>query len=98
MFMGDTGSPPLGGALGTFAVVLRQELLLLIAGGIFVIEAASVMIQVFTFKTFNKRIFLCTPIHHHFEKKNWTETQIVVRFWIISGLCALIALATLKLR
>lgn len=98
MFMGDTGSLPLGGALGTFAVVLRQELLLLIAGGIFVIEAASVIIQIFTVRTFNKRLFLCTPIHHHFEKKNWTETQIVVRFWIISGLCALIALASLKLR
>lgn len=98
MFMGDTGSLALGGALGTFAVVVRQELLLVIAGGIFVIEALSVVLQVASFKIFNKRIFLCAPIHHHFEKKGWTETQIVVRFWILSGLCALIALATLKLR
>ena len=98
MFMGDTGSLALGGALGTFAVVVRQELLLVIAGGIFVLEALSVVLQVASFKIFNKRIFLCAPIHHHFEKKGWTETQIVVRFWILSGLCALIALATLKLR
>lgn len=98
MFMGDTGSLALGGALGTFAVVVRQELLLVIAGGIFVLEAVSVLLQVASFKIFNKRIFLCAPIHHHFEKKGWTETQIVVRFWILSGLCALMALATLKLR
>lgn len=98
MFMGDTGSLALGGALGTFAVVVRQELLLVIAGGIFVLEALSVILQVGSFKIFQKRIFLCSPIHHHFEKKGWTETQIVVRFWILSGLCALMALATLKLR
>lgn len=98
MFMGDTGSLALGGALGTFAVVLRQELLLVLAGGVFVMEAVSVMLQVGSFKLFNKRIFLCTPIHHHFEKKGWTETQIVVRFWILSGLFAMMALASLKLR
>ncbi|MBR2510531.1 MAG: phospho-N-acetylmuramoyl-pentapeptide-transferase [Lentisphaeria bacterium] len=98
MFMGDTGSLALGGALGTFAVVLRQELLLILAGGVFVMEAVSVVLQVGSFKLFNKRIFLCTPIHHHFEKKGWTETQIVVRFWILSGLFALMALASLKLR
>ena len=98
MFMGDTGSLALGGALGTFAVVLRQELLLVLAGGVFVMEAVSVVLQVGSFKLFNKRIFLCTPIHHHFEKKGWTETQIVVRFWILSGLFALMALASLKLR
>lgn len=98
MFMGDTGSLALGGALGMFAVVLRQELLLIIAGGVFVMEAGSVLLQVASFKLFQKRIFLCSPIHHHFEKKGWTETQIVVRFWILSGLFAMMALATLKLR
>lgn len=98
MFMGDTGSLALGGALGTFAVVLRQELLLIVAGGVFVMEAVSVVLQICSFRIFNKRIFLCTPIHHHFEKKGWTETQIVVRFWILSGVFALMALASLKLR
>ncbi|MBR2632390.1 MAG: phospho-N-acetylmuramoyl-pentapeptide-transferase [Lentisphaeria bacterium] len=98
MFMGDTGSLALGGALGMLAVITRQELLLLLVGSVFVIEAVSVMIQVASFRLFGKRVFLCTPIHHHFERLNWTETQIVVRFWIISGVCALLALATLKLR
>ena len=98
MFMGDTGRLALGGALGMLAVITRQELLLLLVGSVFVIEAVSVMIQVASFRLFGKRVFLCTPIHHHFERLNWTETQIVVRFWIISGVCALLALATLKLR
>ena len=98
MFMGDTGSLALGGALGMLAVITRQELLLLLVGSVFVLEAVSVMIQVASFRLFGKRVFLCTPIHHHFERLNWTETQIVVRFWIISGVCALLALATLKLR
>ncbi len=98
MFMGDTGSLPLGGAVGMLAVLSRQELLLLLVGGVFVMEIVSVMLQVTSFRLTGKRIFLCTPIHHHFERRGWTETQIVVRFWILSGVFALAALATLKLR
>ena len=98
MFMGDTGSLALGGCIGLIAVLVKQELLLLIVGWVFVMEAGSVMLQVLSFKLTGKRIFLCAPIHHHFEKKGWPETQIVVRFWIIAGICALIGLATLKLR
>lgn len=98
MFMGDTGSLALGGAVGMLAVLTRQELLLVLVGFIFILEAASVMLQVASFKLTGKRIFLCAPIHHHFERKGWTETQIVVRFWIISIVFALIALSTLKLR
>lgn len=99
MFMGDTGSLALGGAIGMLAVLTRQEILLLLVGGVFVMEAASVMLQVGYFKmTKGKRIFLCTPIHHHFERKNWTESQIVVRFWILAGVFALLALTSLKLR
>ena len=98
MFMGDTGSLALGGAVGMLAVLTRQELLLALIGGVFVMEIVSVMMQVASFKMTGKRIFLCTPIHHHFERKGWTETQIVVRFWILSGIFALMALATLKLR
>lgn len=98
MFMGDTGSLALGGVVGLLAVLVRQEILLALVGGVFVMEAGSVMIQVASFKTTGKRVFLCTPIHHHFERLGWTETQIVVRFWILAGVFALIALATLKLR
>lgn len=98
MFMGDTGSLALGGAVGFLAVLVRQEVLLILVGGVFVMEAASVMLQVPYFKLTGKRIFPCTPIHHTFERRGWTETQIVVRFWILSGVFALIALATLKLR
>ena len=98
MFMGDTGSLALGGAVGMLAVLTRQELLLALIGGVFVMEIVSVMLQVVSFKLTGKRIFLCSPIHHHFERKGWTETQIVVRFWILSGIFALLALATLKLR
>lgn len=98
MFMGDTGSLALGGGIGMLAVLSRQELLLALVGGVFVMEIVSVMLQVASFKLTGKRIFLCTPIHHHFERKGWTETQIVVRFWILSGIFALMALATLKLR
>jgi len=98
MFMGDTGSLALGGTIGLIAVLVKQELTLVIVGGVFVIEALSVIIQVVSFKLFKKRIFLCTPIHHHFERLGWTESQIVIRFWIISGILALIGLATLKLR
>ncbi|OGV59123.1 MAG: phospho-N-acetylmuramoyl-pentapeptide-transferase [Lentisphaerae bacterium GWF2_52_8] len=98
MFMGDTGSLALGGTIGLLAVLVKQEITLIIVGGVFVMEALSVMLQVASFKLFKKRIFLCTPIHHHFEQKGWTETQIVVRFWILSGIFALVGLATLKLR
>jgi phospho-N-acetylmuramoyl-pentapeptide-transferase len=98
MFMGDTGSLALGGTIGLIAVLVKQELALVIVGGVFVMEALSVVIQVASFKLRGKRVFLCAPIHHHFEQKGWTETQIVVRFWILSGIFALIGLATLKLR
>ena len=90
VFMGDTGSMAIGGALGAFAVMMETELLLLLIGGIFVIEALSVMIQVFTFKYLGRRVFLMAPIHHHFAMKAWSETKIMVRFWIATGiLCAL---------
>lgn len=98
MFMGDTGSLALGGVIGLIAVLVHQEILLILVGGVFVMEIVSVMLQVTSFKLTGKRIFKCTPIHHHFEKSGWTETQIVVRFWILAGLFALIGLATLKLR
>jgi phospho-N-acetylmuramoyl-pentapeptide-transferase len=98
VFMGDTGSLALGGALGTLAVATKHELVLAIAGGIFVAEALSDIIQVGSFKLRGKRVFLMAPLHHHFEKKGWSETTVVVRFWIVSILLALAALATLKLR
>ncbi len=98
VFMGDVGSLALGGALGTIAIMIRQEILLALVGGIFVIEALSVMIQVFWFKLTGKRVFLMAPIHHHFEKKGWAEQQIVVRFWIVSVILALLALSSLKIR
>lgn len=98
MFMGDTGSLALGGIIGLIAVLVKQELTLILVGGVFVIEALSVILQVGYFKMTGKRIFLCAPIHHHFERKGWTETQIVVRFWILAGIFALSALATLKIR
>ncbi len=98
VFMGDTGSLALGGALGAIAVCTKHELVLGIVGGLFVIEALSVIIQVAYFKRTGKRVFLMAPIHHHFEKKGWAEPQIVIRFWIISLILALIGLATLKVR
>ena len=98
MFMGDTGSLPLGGAVGMLAVLARQEFLLLLVGGVFVMEIVSVILQVASLRLTGRRLFICTPIHHHFERKGWTETQIVVRFWILAGVFALAALATLKLR
>jgi phospho-N-acetylmuramoyl-pentapeptide-transferase len=97
VFMGDTGSLPLGGLLGLLAVVSRQELLLLLAGGVFVAEAASVILQVGHYKWRRRRVFLCAPLHHHFQFRGWPESRIVVRFWIASALCAILALATLKL-
>jgi len=98
LFMGDVGSLALGGALGTIAVLIRQEFLLPIVGGIFVIEVLSVMIQVASFKMTGKRVFLMAPVHHHFEKLGWPEQKIVVRFWIVSAILGLVALSTLKLR
>ena len=98
VFMGDTGSLALGGALGAIAVVTKHEIVLAIVGGLFVVEALSVIIQVLYFKKTGRRVFLMAPIHHHFEKKGWHESQIVIRFWIIALVLALIGLATLKLR
>lgn len=98
VFMGDTGSLALGGALGAIAVATKHEIVLAIVGGLFVVEALSVIIQVLYYKRTGKRVFLMAPIHHHFEKKGWHESQIVIRFWIISLVLALIGLATLKLR
>lgn len=98
VFMGDVGSLPLGAALGTVAVISKHELLLLLVGGVFVIEAVSVIFQVISFKSRGKRIFLMAPIHHHFEMKGWEEPKVVVRLWIIAILLALLSLSTLKLR
>ncbi|SIT03754.1 Phospho-N-acetylmuramoyl-pentapeptide-transferase [Roseivivax lentus] len=98
VFMGDTGSLALGGALGAIAVATKHEIVLAIVGGLFVVEALSVIIQVLYFKRTGKRVFLMAPIHHHYEKKGWAEPQIVIRFWIISLILALIGLATLKVR
>ncbi|OJU11591.1 MAG: phospho-N-acetylmuramoyl-pentapeptide-transferase, partial [Caulobacterales bacterium 68-7] len=98
IFMGDTGSLALGGALGAVAVCAKHELVLGIVGGLFVAEALSVAIQVAYFKKTGKRIFLMAPIHHHFEKLGWAESTVVIRFWIVSMLLALVGLATLKLR
>jgi phospho-N-acetylmuramoyl-pentapeptide-transferase len=98
MFMGDVGSLSLGAALGTLALVSKQELVLIVAGGVFVAEAISVILQVASYKLRRRRIFRMAPIHHHFELLGWPEPQIIVRFWILSVLCALMALSTLKLR
>lgn len=99
VFMGDVGSLALGGALGSVAIIIKQEILLAIVGGIFVMEAVSVILQVGYFKmTKGKRIFLMAPFHHHFEKKGWHETKVVVRFWIVSVILGLFAIATLKMR
>jgi len=98
VFMGDTGSLALGGALGAVAVVTKNEFVLAIVGGLFVVETVSVIIQVFWFKRTGTRVFLMAPLHHHFEKKGWAEATIVIRFWIISMILALVGLATLKIR
>ncbi len=98
VFMGDTGSLALGGALGAIAVASHHEIVLLIIGGLFVLETASVIIQVFVFKRTGKRIFRMAPIHHHFEQLGWPESTVVIRFWIVSIIFALLGLATLKLR
>ena len=98
IFMGDTGSLALGGSLGAIGVVTKHEIVLAITGGLFVLEAVSVIVQVVSFKLTGKRIFMMAPIHHHFEKKGWPESTVVIRFWIISLILAMIGLATLKLR
>ncbi|MPT23360.1 MULTISPECIES: phospho-N-acetylmuramoyl-pentapeptide-transferase [Ancylobacter] len=98
IFMGDTGSLALGGLLGTIAVATKHEIVLAVIGGLFVLEAVSVIVQVASFKLTGKRVFKMAPIHHHFEQKGWTEPQIVIRFWIIAVVLALIGLSTLKLR
>lgn len=98
VFMGDTGSLALGGALGAIAVCTKHEIVLAVVGGLFVVEALSVIIQVAYFKRTGRRVFLMAPIHHHFEKKGWAEPQIVIRFWIISLILAMLGLATLKVR
>tara|TARA_Y100001970_G_scaffold29227_1_gene36086 strand:+ start:8029 stop:9114 length:1086 start_codon:yes stop_codon:yes gene_type:complete len=98
IFMGDTGSLALGSSLGAVGVVTKHEIVLAITGGLFVLEAVSVIVQVISFKLTGKRIFMMAPIHHHFEKKGWPESTVVIRFWIISLILAMIGLATLKLR
>jgi phospho-N-acetylmuramoyl-pentapeptide-transferase len=98
VFMGDTGSLSVGGALGTISVIVKHELVLLIIGGLFVLETASVIMQVASFKLTGKRVFKMAPLHHHFEKKGWAEPTIVIRFWIIASILALAGLSTLKLR
>lgn len=98
IFMGDTGSLSLGGSLAAVAIIVKHEIVLAIIGGLFVLETVSVIIQVVSFKLTGKRVFKMAPIHHHFEKKGWAESTIVIRFWIISIILALIGLATLKLR
>ena len=98
IFMGDTGSLSLGGSLAAVAIMVKHEIVLAIIGGLFVLETVSVIIQVISFKLTGKRVFMMAPIHHHFEKKGWAESTIVIRFWIIAIILALIGLATLKLR
>ena len=98
IFMGDTGSLSLGGSLGAISIISKHEIVLAIVGGLFVLETASVIIQVISFKLTGKRVFMMAPLHHHFEKKGWPESTVVIRFWIISIILALIGLATLKLR
>ena len=98
IFMGDTGSLTLGGSLGAVSIITKHEIVLGIIGGLFVLETVSVIIQVISFKLTGKRVFMMAPLHHHFEKKGWAESTVVIRFWIISIILALIGLATLKLR
>ncbi len=98
IFMGDTGSLSLGGSLGAVGIITKHEIVLAITGGLFVLEAVSVMVQVISYKMTGKRVFKMAPIHHHFEKKGWPESTVVIRFWIISIILAMIGLATLKLR
>lgn len=96
--MGDVGSLAIGGAIGTVAVLSKQEIVLLLVGGLFVLEAMSVIIQVTSFKLTGRRVFRMAPLHHHFELAGWSEPKIIVRFWIMAILCSLLSLSTLKLR
>ena len=98
VFMGDTGSLALGATLGSIALMVKHEIVLAIAGGLFVLETMSVVIQVLSFKLTGKRVFRMAPLHHHYEKKGWAESTIVIRFWIITFVLALLSLATLKIR
>ena len=98
VFMGDTGSLSMGSLLGTLAIIIKHEIVLAIIGGLFVFETLSVIVQVLSFKITGKRIFQMAPLHHHFEKKGWPESTIVIRFWIIAIVLALLGLATLKIR
>ena len=98
VFMGDTGSLALGATIGSIAIMVKHEIVLAIAGGLFVLETISVIIQVISFKLTGKRVFMMAPLHHHFEKKGWAESTIVIRFWIITIVLALLSLATLKIR
>ncbi len=98
IFMGDTGSIALGGVLGTVALAIKQEIPLIILGGLFVIEGGSVLIQIVSYRVFGKRVFLMAPLHHHFEKKGWHEGKIVIRFWIIAIIFVLLSFATMKIR
>jgi phospho-N-acetylmuramoyl-pentapeptide-transferase len=98
IFMGDTGSLSLGGAIGAIAVASKHEIVLIVIGGLFVLETVSVIVQVFSFRMWGKRVFAMAPLHHHFEQRGWREATIVIRFWIIAFVLALIGLATLKLR
>jgi phospho-N-acetylmuramoyl-pentapeptide-transferase len=98
VFMGEVGALAIGAALGCIAVIVRQEIVLLVMGGVFVMETASVMIQVASFRLTGKRVFRMAPVHHHFELKGWPEPRVIVRFWIISVVLVLVGLATLKVR
>jgi phospho-N-acetylmuramoyl-pentapeptide-transferase len=98
VFMGDTGSLAFGGSLGVISIITKHEIVLAIIGGLFVLEAVSVIVQVTSYKLTGKRVFKMAPIHHHFEKQGWQEPTIVIRFWIIAMILALIGLSTLKLR
>jgi phospho-N-acetylmuramoyl-pentapeptide-transferase len=98
VFMGDVGALALGAALGTLAVLVRQELVLLVMGGVFVMETVSVILQVLSFRFTGRRIFRMAPLHHHFELKGWPEPRVIVRFWIVTVVLVLIGLATLKIR
>ncbi|HEY8191889.1 MAG TPA: phospho-N-acetylmuramoyl-pentapeptide-transferase, partial [Alphaproteobacteria bacterium] len=98
VFMGDTGSLSMGGVLGAMAIMTKHEIVLAIIGGLFVLETVSVIVQVMSFKLTGKRVFAMAPLHHHFEKKGWSEPTIVIRFWIIAVILALVGLSTLKLR
>jgi len=98
VFIGDVGSLSLGGVVAVLSLIIKKEILILVIGGVFVLEIASVIIQVISFKLRKKRVFKMAPLHHHFEMSGWAETKVVVRFWILGGLCAIIALSTLKIQ